>query len=148
MRMYILEWKQNVKLQLSKVRIGSRLISHLVNLWKCPGMGVAGKGHLSGVQLDILAKQPWWLGEGGEDNPAFSCVFPPFLVCSSNQLEEDEVLWFLKAHPSVCLAAWLGSLQDQVNSCQAKGRGQKCKGMEESLQPAEVICSWVSLAAV
>lgn len=50
---------------------------------------MAGKGHLSGAQLEVLAKQTLWLDGGGEDNPAFSYAFSPLLLCSKNQVEED-----------------------------------------------------------
>lgn len=65
-------------------------------------MGKAGKGHLSGVWLEVLAKQPFWLDGGGEDNPAFSCVFSPLLACSKNQVEEERLSALVVQGSSFC----------------------------------------------
>lgn len=124
-----LRMETECEVAVSEVRIVLWLVFHIANLWKCPGMGMAGKGYLSGEQLEVLSKQPLWLDGGGEDHPAFSCAFSPWLLCSKNQVEEDWVLWFIKVYLSVGLAPWLGSLQGQVNLCWAKvGAGVRSAG--------------------
>jgi len=115
------------------VGVNSALSEQEMFLHGCPSVCCINKRvYWSGVQLGILAMWPWWLDEGREDYPAFSCVFPLFLICSSNQIEEDEALWCLKFHLSVGLAPWLASLHVGWTHVKLKGSSRNAGGWKKA----------------
>lgn len=97
----------------------------------------AGEWVLLAKNIDVLAKWSWWLDEAGGDDPAFSCVFPPFLVCPSIRAGETKLICFLKVHFPAGLAPWLGSLQGLANASFKLKGGAEMQGDGRVWSPQE-----------